>query len=81
MNQIGSAKYTETDNSQFKGGKYPSNLGFTTPFGKQGASIIQNSEYSSVINTHQNVVNKQMINPASQEIYMAKIDVGQNYNN
>ena len=40
MNLIGSAKYTETDNSQFKGEKYPTNLGFTTPFGKQGASII-----------------------------------------
>lgn len=52
MNYMGSAKYTETDNSQFKGGKYPSNLGITTPFGKQGTSIIQNSEYSSIINTN-----------------------------
>ncbi len=31
---IATAKYTETDNSHIKGGKYPV-LGFATPFGKQ----------------------------------------------
>ena len=54
FNYMGSAKYTETDNSQFKGGKYPTNLGFATPFGKQGSSIIQNQDYSSIINTNNN---------------------------